>query len=106
MTTTANTLSTALAALPLFGGTAPNHQSGITMASDVLVSRTNDGVDINLLWAELRDAIDLINREKLSLVNLLSYWHTNTADLVPQGISSGDFEEATELGVPCPPLKP
>ena len=34
------------------------------MAGDVLVSSTNDGIDINVLWAELRDAIDLVSREK------------------------------------------
>lgn len=97
---TNSTFQTALAAMPFFGGTAPSGNYGINTSGDVLVNRTNDGVDLNEIWQELIDAFAIVNRERLSIVDLLSFWTTATGEAVPQNVASPSFEEATELGVP------
>lgn len=73
---------------------------GISTQGDVLVSQTNDGVDLNTIWAEIADALELYNTERSAVARLLSYPTTVPADAVPQSISSDSFEEATEMGVP------
>jgi hypothetical protein len=73
---------------------------GISSAGDVLVSTLNDGTDLNDVWAEIAQVLDLYNTERSGIVDLLSYHTTQAADAVPQSISSDSFEEATEFGVP------
>lgn len=73
---------------------------GISVAGDVLVNRTADGVDLNDIWAEVQDALEVWNKERKSVTDLLSYKTVNVADAVPQSISSDSFEEATEVGLP------
>lgn len=67
---------------------------------DVLVNLTADGVDLNEIWAEIQDVLEMYNRERSAVVQLLSYPTTQVADAVPQSISSESMEEATEFGVP------
>ena len=50
--------------------------------------------------AEIQEVLELYNRERSAVVQLLSYPTTLVADAVPQSISSDSFEEATEFGVP------
>jgi hypothetical protein len=66
----------------------------------VLVNQTADGVDLNQIWAEVRDVLDLYNEERGTVSSLLSYHTVHAADAVPQSISSDSFELATEFGVP------
>jgi hypothetical protein len=73
---------------------------GISTRGDVLVNQTADGVDLNDLWAEVQEVLDLYNSHRSAVVNLLSYRTTQVADAVAQSISSDSFEEATEFGVP------
>ncbi len=73
---------------------------GYNTEGDVLVNTTSDNVDLNLIWAEIRDALELYNAERSAIVRLLSYPTTLAADAVPQSISSESFEIATEFGVP------
>ncbi len=80
--------------------TAPNPNYGIANVGDVLVNQTADGVDLTVLWNELRDVFALVSTERTALVSLLSYWHTATGDAVPQNVAGPDFEKASELGVP------
>ena len=70
------------------------------MPGDVLVNMTADGVDLNEIWAEVQDVLEMYNRERSAVVQLLSYPTTQVADAVPQSISSDSMEEATEFGVP------
>ena len=98
--TTHSKLAPALAALPFYGGTAPNGNYGINTSGDVLVNRTADGVGLDVLWQELIDLFSLVNEERTSVINLLSFWTVQTGEAVPQNIASPSFEEATELGVP------
>ena len=73
---------------------------GISTLGDVLVNQTADGVDLNQIWAEIQDVLELYNKERSAVVSLLSFPTTLVADAVPQSISSDSFEEATEFGVP------
>lgn len=93
----------ALAALPIFGGTAPNGITGsadILPRSGVLVSRLSDGTDLNAIWSDLVDLFDMWNTERTSITDLLSFQTTLAGEAVPQSISSPSFEKATEMGVP------
>lgn len=74
--------------------------SGISTAGDVLVSQSADGFDLNAIWANIQAALDVWNKERSSIANLLSYTTTNVADAIPQSLSSASFSEASEFGVP------
>ena len=57
---------------------------GISTQGDVLVNMTSDGVDLNQIWAEVQDVLELYNKERSAVVQLLSYPTTQVADAVPQ----------------------
>jgi hypothetical protein len=90
----------ALAAGPIFGGTAPNPQAGILVQGSALVTHTADLVDLGALWNELNDAFTLANEHRTNIAKLLSWATTDTATVVPQNINPPEFELASELGVP------
>ena len=73
---------------------------GISTFGDVLVNLTADGVDLNEIWSEVQSALELYNKERSSVTDLLSYRTIAAADAVPQSISSDSMEQATEFGVP------
>ncbi|GLB83490.1 hypothetical protein [Mycobacterium kiyosense] len=75
-------------------------RGGVSTRGDVLVNTTADGVDLNDIWAEIQDVLELWNAERKSITDLISYKTVNVADAIAQSISSDSFEEATELGVP------
>lgn len=78
-----------------FGG-----ETGYNTSGDALVNVTNDGVDLNVIWAELQQVLTTWNAERSAIVNLLSYATTNSADAVPQATSDESFELASEYGQP------
>lgn len=75
-------------------------KGGISTHGDVLVNQTADGVDLNLVWAEIQDVLELWNNERKSVTDLVSFKTVNVADAIAQSISSDSFEEATEFGTP------
>lgn len=75
-------------------------ERGVSTESDALVSVSNDGVELNAIWSQIKAAIDAWNAERSALASLLSYATVNTADAVPQATSDGSFELATEMGEP------
>jgi hypothetical protein len=79
--------------------TAPA-QYGTLVKGDVLVDRTSDGVDLNHVWEEFATLLDLWNKERSSLTDLLVFKTTATGEAVPQNVAIASFEEATEFGVP------
>jgi hypothetical protein len=81
--------------LPPFGG-----ESGYATEGDVLVNVTADGVDLNVIWAEVAAVVKAWNAERSALTNLLTFNTTNTADAIPQSRSVDSFEEASEFGEP------
>lgn len=73
---------------------------GISTRGDVLVNETADGVNLNDIWEEIQDVLELYNAERSAVASLLSYRTIQVADAVPQSVSSDSFEEATEAGIP------
>jgi len=84
--------------LRIWGGSGG--KSGISTVGDVLVNMTADGVDLNDIWAEVQQVLELYNAERKSVADLISFRTVNVADAIAQSISSDSFEEATEFGVP------
>jgi hypothetical protein len=100
MTGTLDAKAKALAAWPVFGGTAPTGGGGIKTSGDVLVDRTADGTDLNSVWDEFHAVLDIWNKERSSITQLLAFQTVSPAEAVPQNLGVGSFEEASELGVP------
>lgn len=84
--------------LPPFGG----ESGGYLTEGDVLprVTQTVDGLDLNSIWLEMQTALAEWNSHRSAIVDLLSYWHTSTAEAVSQGVNEQSFEEASEFGEP------
>ena len=81
---------------PIFGG---DQQGGYHTAGDVLVDKTNDGVDINELWNVYQESMQIYNEAMDRLVNLLTFPVTNPIETVPQ-VGEAQFELASEFGEP------
>ncbi|ODR25308.1 hypothetical protein [Mycolicibacterium porcinum] len=75
-------------------------EGGYNDAGDTLVNVSADGVDLNLIWQEVKTALDAWNAERSAITNLLSYWTVNTADAIPQATNDESFELASEYGEP------
>lgn len=91
-----------LAARDLSGAEVPYLAPGrgARTEGDVLVDRSADGIDLNTIWAEVRDVLSVWNSHRLAIAALLAYPTTVVGDAVPQSISSESFEEAGEFSVP------
>jgi hypothetical protein len=61
---------------------------------------TADGVDLNAIWQEIQEVVNLYNTQRSTLADLISFHTQNVADAVVQSMTSESFEEATEFGVP------
>lgn len=81
--------------LPPYGA-----EGGIATEGDALVNVTADGVDLNVIWAEVAAVINAWNAERSALTSLLAFATTNTADAIPQSRSEDSFELASEFGQP------
>lgn len=72
---------------------------GIRASGDVL-TRTIDGVDTSTLWSDFSAAVAAVNGDRDSLIALLTYKTTVSGEAVLQAYGGGDFEDASEYGVP------
>jgi hypothetical protein len=81
--------------VPPFGGEG---EGGYGTEGDIVYT-TNDGVDLNALWAEAQAALAVWNAGRSQLVNLLTYPVTREVESVPQ-VGEATFEEASEFGEP------
>lgn len=81
--------------LPPYGA-----EGGYGTAGDVLVNVTADGVDLNVIWAEVAAVIKAWNSERSALASLLAFNTTDAASAIPQSRSSDSFELASEYGEP------
>lgn len=79
---------------PIAGGARGFNQQG-----DV-ITQTVDGIPTNDLWAEFQRAMALRNANRQPLVSFLTYNVANPVERIAQAIGSGDFEKASEFGVP------
>ena len=64
-----------------------------------IVWTTDDGVDLNALWAEAQQALAVWNQGRGKLVDILTYQVTNEIESVPQ-VGEATFELASEFGEP------
>ena len=72
---------------------------GINTQGHVLVNKTNDGVDLNVIFAEI-EQLEGWNGERATVASLISYQTTVPADAVPQTLTVEPFDVASEFGVP------
>jgi hypothetical protein len=54
----------------------------VNVRGDVLVNQTADGVDLNAVWDEFRDLLDVWNKQRSSLTDLLTFKTTATAQAI------------------------
>lgn len=71
---------------------------GTNEAADI-ITQTLDGADLNDMWTEFQQTLNLYNRDRNNLVNLLTFPVQNPVEsiMLPGG---DDFEEASEFGEP------
>lgn len=79
-----------------FGG--EDYSGGYGTEGDIVFT-TNDGVDLNALWAEAQAALAVWNAGRSRLVDILSYPVVNEIESVPQ-VGEASFELASEFGEP------
>jgi hypothetical protein len=79
---------------PMAGGARGFNQLG-----DV-ITQTVDGIPTNDLWAEFQRTMALRNANRQPLINFLTYSVASPVERIAQALGSGDFERASEFGVP------
>jgi hypothetical protein len=73
--------------------TAPNAQYGINVRGDATrVVALRDGTDLDAVWDIFRDLLDVWNKERSSITDLLTFKTTLSAEAVPQTVAIGSFE--------------
>lgn len=86
--------------LGMFAGiSASDVGQGGYMAAGDLLTQTIDGFDLNNIWNEFQAAIAIVNSQRTTLTQLLTFPVTSNVDRVAQ-ISQMSFEEASEYGEP------
>lgn len=71
---------------------------GFNVQAD-LVDETIDGVDINDLWDEYQESLNIWNAGRSALVAFLTFSVQDLVEFIPTA-SGDDFEKASEFGVP------
>lgn len=85
-----------LGLLPVPSGGA---EEGTHTAGDI-VTQSSDGVDLNFLWNEFQETVQLHNQDRQRIIDLLTFGVTNPIERVPQIGDGAVFEEASEFGEP------
>jgi hypothetical protein len=73
-------------------------EKGFNQAADIIYE-TTDGASLQDMWREFNASIQLLNKGRDPLINMLTYTVTKNTEKVLQP-SSEDFEEASEYGEP------
>jgi hypothetical protein len=73
---------------------------GFHAAGDVLVSQTTDGTSLNQLWDDYQAALAAWNAQRDPMLSFLTYRTTDLTEQMYDSGDIGDFEPATEYGVP------
>lgn len=81
------------------GGGAASGTAGYNSSGDIL-TRTADGTDLNVLWAEFQRAVALQNEPRQRFIDFLTFRVQQNVETVFQGSGQTDFELATEYGEP------
>lgn len=84
-----------------FGFSVPyGADGGYGTDGDTLVNVTADGVDLNVIWNEMRAALTIWNDHRTALTDLISYWTTSSAEAILPFTNHSGFEVASEYGEP------
>jgi hypothetical protein len=81
------------------GMTGAANRLGTHVAADV-VTQTADGTDLNSVWSDFMDLLNVVNGQRQSLINFLTFGVTSPTEIVTQPGQGVDFEEASEFGEP------
>jgi hypothetical protein len=81
--------------LPGFGGA----ETGGYQTQGDIIQNTSDGIDLNDLWAEFQEVLNIYNEKRASLVALMTFPVQQLIETVPQG-GEASFEMASEFGEP------
>lgn len=81
-----------------FVGDITGADRGFNVQGD-LVDQTADGVDINQLWDDYQESLNLWNAGRSALVAFLSFSVSELVEFISSA-SGDDFERASEFGVP------
>lgn len=79
-------------------GIAGAETGGYQTQGDI-VQATADGLDLNALWSEFQEVLDLYNAKRAALVGLMTFPVNQLIETVPQG-GEASFEMASEFGEP------
>lgn len=82
----------------LRGISGSDGEGGYSTEGDIVTS-TTDGTDINALWAEFQQVIDIYNAKRQKLISLMTYPVQQLIETVPQ-VGEASFEMASEFGEP------
>lgn len=80
----------------VFGGA---NRLGTHVAADV-VTQTADGTDLNQIWRDFMDLLNVVNGPRQNLINFLTTTVSSPTDTVTQPGQGVDFELASEFGEP------
>lgn len=72
-------------------------EGGYSTQGDI-VTQTLDGHPLNDIWGEFQQVLDLQNRQRTALSQLLVFSTTRASDAVAQTLGDDDFEMASEFG--------
>jgi len=72
---------------------------GFNVGADV-VTRTADGIDLNVIWTEFQSSLAEVNRIRSVISRLFTFDTTDTHALVAGDGERTEFEEASEFGLP------
>src|SRR5689334_1236543 len=86
--------------LTAVGLSGRDNRGGYATQGDVLVNKSADKIDLNVIWDTITAATTEYNKQRSALTSILSFWTTDTGDAIPQGIVQVAMEEASEFGVP------
>jgi hypothetical protein len=65
-----------------------------------LVSNLSDGTNLNDIWNEFQQTLDIINEQRSAVTNLLAFRTTAHMDVVAQSFEGPGFVRASEFGEP------
>ncbi|MBK8246288.1 MAG: hypothetical protein IPK85_02595 [Gemmatimonadetes bacterium] len=87
-----------LRTLGFLPGISGSEVGGYQTQGDI-VQATADGIDLNALWSEFQQVLDIYNEKRAALVALMTFPVNQLIETVPQG-GEASFEMASEFGEP------
>jgi hypothetical protein len=84
---------------PIYPITGAEGPGGYSTAGDIL-STLGDGTDLNAVWSEFQQTLNIVNEQRSAVTNLLAFRTTRAVDAVAQTVDDEGFVRASEFGDP------